>query len=104
MTALQRKAIAAVRAWATSQGMKVQEIRHIHPRAYVIGRVAPMCLIVAVPWQDSEPQCMDFDRRNPLSIIHTFDGSLQAGDWCAAGYIVTSGGSETVAVRFEVTA
>lgn len=100
---LQRKARAAVRAWAEQQGKTVQSVRHVHPRAYVIGRTAPGDLIVAVPWQDSAPQCRDFDRRNPLSSIYLFDDDLKAGDWCATGYIVTATSGETVAVRFEVT-
>jgi hypothetical protein len=101
---LQRKAIAAVRAWAVRQGKKVKAVKHVHPRVYVIGRTAPGCLIVSRPWQDSAPQCRGFDRRNPLSSIYLFDGDLNAGDWCATGYIVTSTTGETVAVRFDVTA
>lgn len=101
---LQRKASAAVRCWAQGKGKTVQAVKHVHPRAYVIGRTAPGCLIVCVPWQDSEPQCRDFDRRNPMSSIYLFDDDLKAGDWCATGYIVTPGACETVAVRFEGTA
>ena len=72
-----------------------------YPRAYVVGRAAPLCLVVTRPWQDAEPQCQEFDRKHPLSVLHTFDPALDAGMWCATAYVVRAGCSETVAVRFD---
>lgn len=101
MTKLKREASAAVKAWAESKGLKlISKPRHVYPRAFVVGYAAPLCLIVSVPWQDAEPQCRDFDRRNPLKTIHTFDASLKAGDWCAVAYVCASGRQECIAVPF----
>lgn len=101
-TALKKAATDAVRAWCKKNGTPAKSIRHIHPRAYVIGKPAPLCLVVAMPWQDSEPQCQASNKRNPLDIIHTFDHSLDAGDWCATAYVVRDGIQETVAVPINV--
>ena len=99
MTTKLRKAAAdAVRQWCKKTGKPATSVRHVHPRAYVVGKAAPLCLIVAVPWQDSEPQCQDFDRRNPIRMIWKFDDSLQAGMWCATAYVVTGTCGENVAV------
>ncbi len=103
MTSKLKKAAAdAVRAWCEKNGGPVKSVHHIHPRCYVVGRAAPLCLIVAKPWQDSEAQCKDFDRRNPLDTLRTFDDALDAGMWCATAYVVREGCQETVAVRFDV--
>jgi len=98
---LKKAAEAAVRVWCKKNGGEAQEVRHIHPRAYVIGRAASMCLVVSVPWQDSEPQCQGFDRKHPINVLHRFDESLDAGMWCATAYVVAEGCSEAVAVPFD---
>lgn len=97
---LKKAATAAVANWCKKAKKPAITIRHVHPRAYVIGRAAPRCLVVAVPWQDSEPQLRDFDRAHPLQVIHTFDDALDAGQWCATAYVVRDGIQETVAVSF----
>ena len=98
---LKKAAIRAVRKWCEENGYQAKEIRHVHPRAFVIGKAAPKCLIVSRPWQDSEPQCQEFDKANPLDIIRTFDHRLDAGMWCATAYVVTDFGGDTVAIRFK---
>lgn len=98
---LKRAAAAAVRAWCKKNGKPAKAVRHVYPRAYVVGRAAPLCLVVTRPWQDAEPQCQEFDRKHPLSVLHTFDQALDAGMWCATAYVVRAGCSETVAVRFD---
>jgi hypothetical protein len=98
---LKKAAEAAVRAWCKKYGNPAEVVRHIHPRAYVVGRAAPMCLVVTRPWQDSEPQCKDRDREYPLDVLHTFDAKLDAGMWCATAYVVRGGVQETVAVPFD---
>ena len=100
-TKLKKAAAAAVRDWCKKNGKPAKAIRHVHPRAYVIGRAAPLCLVVTAPWQDSEPQCRDFDKQNPLSILRTFDAKLDAGMWCATAYVISDGCGETVAVQFD---
>ena len=92
-------ASAAVLRWCKARELRLTEKpTHIHARAYVVGRAAPSCLIVAVPWVDSAPQCQKFNRENPLGLVYQFDESLQAGDWCTTAYIVHAGGGESVAI------
>jgi hypothetical protein len=98
-TKLQRAASAAVKAWCKQARIKLTgDVRHVHPRSYVVGRVAPSCLIVAECWADSEPQMLESTRQHPLTMVHTFDPSLNAGDWCITAYISTPGTGERVAV------
>ena len=93
------RAVKAIKKWCRAHKLKlVSEPRHVHPVAYVIGYAAPKCLVVAVPWIDSEPQCRDFDKQNPLTTIHTFDDSLRPGDWCYTAYVCHSGMQEHVAI------
>ena len=98
---LKKSAADAVRAWCKKQGAPADAVRHVYPRAYVVGYAAPLCLVVARPSQDAEPQCREFDRMYPLAVVRTFDPALDAGMWCAIAYVVRSGCSETVAVRFD---
>lgn len=99
MTALHRLSSAAVVAWCRRQGMKLLcAPRHVHPRTYIIGSVAPGCIIVAAPWFDSEPHLRDWDRDSPLATVRKFDASLKAGDWCITAYVCRSGSQEHVAV------
>lgn len=98
---LKKAAADAVRAWCKKTGAAATSVHHIHPRAVVIGRASPRCLIVSRPWQDSEPHLQEFDRAHPLDVLHTFDAALDAGMWCATAYVVRCGVQETVAVRFD---
>lgn len=100
-----REARAAVKAWCKKRKIKlVGDVRHVHPRCYVIGRAAPLCLIVAECWADSEPHMRKFDNDNPLSTVHTFDESLKAGDWCVCAYISTAGAGQRVAIALPEAA
>ena len=103
MTSKLKKAAAdAVRAWCKKNLTPALSIRHVFPRCFVLGKTAPMCLVVSCPWQDAEPQCKASDKRYPLTILHTFDPALDAGMWCAVAYVVREGRGESVAVRFDV--
>ena len=100
---LNEKVAKAVTKWIRSQKRKVVGApRHIHPRAYVVGYAAPLCLIVAEPWVDSEPQCRAFKKANPFVMLHTFDRTLKAGDWCSTAYVCHGGIQETVAIHVVV--
>ncbi len=93
----------AIKKWCRANKMKVEgELRHIHPRAYVVGYAAPCCLVLAVPWADSEPQCREFDKENPLKTVHTFDNTLMPGNWCSTAYVCHGGTQETVAIHLVV--
>ncbi len=72
-------------------------LRHVYPRAFVIGHCAPGCLVVAVPWLDSEPQCREFDRLAALKTVRVFDAALKAGDWCAVAYASSEHVGELIA-------
>jgi len=100
-TKLKTAAADAVRAWCKRQGRPATTVRHVFPRAYIIGRAAPMCMVVSCPWQDAEPQCQEFCRGNPLAVLHNFESGLEAGRWCAVAYVVRGDVSETVAVHFD---
>lgn len=95
-----KKAIIAFMEKETSR--VVTGVRHIYPRAYVLSRCAPSCLLIACPPQDAEPQIKRLhDKRNfdGGEICRLFDESLQAGDWCSVAYVSSSGIGETVAVK-----
>lgn len=94
LTKQQREAWGAVARWLAARGVEFKSISHIHPRAYVIGRTAPRCLVVARCWADSEPLCRDMTRENPLMSTNEFDDSLNAGDWCITAYVVEAGGCQ----------
>ncbi len=98
-TKLNERAANAIKKWCQAKKLKlIRPPNHIHPRAYVIGKAAPGCLVVAAPWVDSEPQCQEFDKANPLTTIHRFDASLKAGDWCTTAYVCHGGTQETIAI------
>ena len=102
MTKHEFEARQLIGKWLAKNKIKlVRKMRHVHPRCYVVGHAAPLCLIVASPWMDSEPQCKAFNAPNPLNMVHTFDKNLKAGDWCAVAYISVSGRSEHVAAKWE---
>ncbi len=87
--------------WLAKQKISPKgKLRHVHPRCYVV-HAASRVLIVARPWMDSEPQLQDFNRANPLDVVHTYDDSLKPGDWCATAYVITVNASEIVAVAWR---
>ena len=87
-------AARAITAWCERNELApIKPLRHVHRLAYVVGHAAPLCLVVALPWPDSEPQTAYFDRRHPLKMVHKFDKSLKAGDWCSVAYVTYGGGS-----------
>jgi hypothetical protein len=98
-TKLQREAVAAVKAWCKKNREGVCAVRRVFPRSYVVGHAAPLCLIVAECWADSDPQVLEFNRKHPLATIYAFDPSLKAGDWCITAYISTPGMGERIAIR-----
>jgi len=94
------KVAKAIKKWCRARKLTLsQEPCHIHARAYVVGYAAPQCLVVAVPWVDSEPQLRSFDKENPLTTLNTFDVSLMPGDWCSTAYVCYEGVQETVAIQ-----
>jgi hypothetical protein len=96
---LNERVAKAVRKWCKAKKMKLVDMpRHVHARAYVVGKVSAFTLVVSAPWVDSEPQCQTNDKERPLSLINTFDESLEAGDWCSTAYVVHGGVQETVAI------
>ena len=102
MTKQQREAVAAVKAWCKKNKLKLlSPPRHVHPRAYVVGHAAPMCLIVAECWADSESQLRQWNRKHPLRTVNEFDSSLKAGDWCITAYITTAGHSQPIAIPLK---
>jgi hypothetical protein len=91
-------ATRTIRAWVKAHNTPRFTLRHVFPLAYVIGYAAPRCLVVAVPWFDSEPQCADFDRAHPLKTLRRFEDTLRPGDWCHVAYVAVKSGGESVAV------
>jgi len=88
-----------VRRWLKQQKVAVVGLSHIHHRAYVIARPAPMCLVVAVPWMDMEPQLRALGIDSGVNVVRRFDDALRAGDWCATAYVQTATCGESVAVK-----
>lgn len=98
-TNLHKRTIKAVKAWCQSENIElIEQPRHVYPRAYVVGYASASCLVVAVPWVDSEPQCQELDKANPLTAVYTFDKTLKAGDWCSLAYLCTAVYGGTVAI------
>lgn len=99
MTAHQRRVKAAAVAWMKKRGKRVTAVHHIYPRAYVIGRAAPGCLVAASPWMDAEKHMAAWVSANPLNTVHLFDEGLVAGGWCSLAYVVTTEGcQQTIAI------
>lgn len=102
MTAREKRTRARLTAFARKHlREKVQGVRHVHPLGYVIGYAGPMCLVVALPWMDSEPQMREWDQQNGVSLVRRFAPSLKPGDWCAVGYVYTATSGERVAVEAQ---
>lgn len=103
MTNLEKLTIKAIAEWCKSRNLKpVGKMRHIFPRAYVLGRSASRCILIATPPADAEPQV---NRVNEImhadgsTAVNLFDDSLRAGDWCSVAYVCFSGGQQRVAVK-----
>lgn len=95
MNAQQKKAKAALMAFAKSKGHTVLKISHVHAHAFFIGYAAAACGIFKINWLESEPQCAERNRKYPYEIIHNyqgkyFDENLKEGDACYYGYMSTS--------------
>lgn len=103
VTKLERLTIKAIKNWCIEQDMKPTEpLCHIYPRAYVLGRPAGSCLLVALPLVDAEPQVKKMRKAmtsDGSTIIHLFDSILKAGDWCSVAYVCFNGRQERVAVK-----
>ena len=98
------EAVKAVESWCAKNKIKlISKPRHVFPRSYVIGHAAVQCLVVAECWADKEPGPATVDklfgrRQNALNLVHVFDKSLQAGDWCITAYVSTIGSGQPVAI------
>lgn len=102
MTKLEMLTKKAVIEFAKKAGRDVTGVRHIYPRAYVLGRAAPMCLLVACPPQDAEPHMKELKKMREFdgsTTLMTFDDSLKAGDWCSVAYVSSPGIGESIAVK-----
>ena len=103
MTNLEKMTKKAIIAFIEKKTSRVVTgVRHIYPRAYVLSRCAPSCLLIACPPQDAEPQLKELHKSRDFDGGHMcrlFDESLHAGDWCSVAYVSSSGIGETVAVK-----
>ncbi len=101
-TKLEKESVLAVEDWCKKQKIKLEcKPNHVHPRSYVIGLAAPKGLIVARCWADSEPHLKEWDEKYPLQVIHNFDKSLKAGDWCITAYVITKTSGESIAIPIK---
>ena len=96
-----KEAKAAVLNWCRKHKVKlIAPPNHIHPRTFVVGYAAARLLIVRRCWQDSEPQCREWDKKYPLETVHEFDESLKEGDWCITAYIQTDSYGQPIAIPY----
>lgn len=96
-----QKAKAVVTAWLAKnrKQWKVLSISHVYPCCYVIGYAAPLRLVVARPWMDSEPHMATFDMNSPIETSNDFETSLKPGDWCISAYVMAKGRGTVVFVK-----
>lgn len=101
LTKAQREARDAVRKWWTKhrKSYPVQDIRHVHAHAYVVGYAAPGCLVVACDGMESEPHMREWTAKSPLSTVHQFEDGIKPGEWVYFAYVATQSSSEHCAVR-----
>ena len=104
MTKLEKATINAIKSWCENNidDCKVRSIRHVHPRAYVLGRVASCCIAVATPPMDAEPQIRKvkyLTGADGSNTVNLFDGSLKTGSWCSMARVRTDGFSQSVAIK-----
>jgi len=102
MTNLERLTIKAITEWCKKNDMHpTQRLRHIHPRAYVLGKAASQCLLIATPLIDAEQQVKksrEIMGADGSTTVHTFDKNLRVGDWCSVAYVCINGRQEQVAI------
>ena len=98
MTKLQIETKKAIRVWCKKNDIKVKGIRHIFPRAYILAKPAPACIIIATPWQDAE-KLIRSKKYSSFNTIHQFEDGLEVGDWCSVAYVVRSGIQSQIAVK-----
>lgn len=93
MTKLEQATSLAIRKWCEAQGLTVKKLGIIYPRAYVVARPAPLCLIIARPPMDNTvPYWRELNRghvSDGSATCHTFDEDLKVGDWCSIAYVLT---------------
>ena len=106
MTALKRRCIAAVKKFCASKKYVLErEPCHVIPRAYVVCRMAPGALAVAIPNVDAAPMVRAFEKEPRMwggTTMHgdCFDTDLIAGDWCTVAYVcVKDRGQWHVAIK-----
>ena len=97
MTKLEILTKKAIKKWCKDNDIEVNCVRHIYPRAYIIAKTAPSCIVVATPWQDSENHIRD-KKYSSFNTIRTFDDSLNVGDWCGVAYVCRIGIQDNVAI------
>jgi len=103
MTKLQKATKEAMQKWFSKQGHEiVGRIRHIYPRAYIIAKPAPLCIVVMTPYQDAEKHMRNKKYRS-ATIIHSFEEGLEAGDWCSLAYVSRKGISQSYAIKCVVS-
>lgn len=100
-SALQRRVEIAIRAWhhehKSDQWDEARGVSHIYPRAYVLAKLAPQCVILAIPECDAEPQ-LQGPTYFGFQWCRRFDDSLVTGGWCSVAYLSTDGCGEHVAI------
>lgn len=103
MPEYQKEAVSLIKAWLKKQKIKpIKALRHVYPRAYVLGKAGSSCITVVRPWVDAEKHLMQETKTNrAIDTITTFDPRLRAGDWCATAYVCHGGIQESVAVSWE---
>ena len=66
-------------SWCKKNEIKEKEIKkilHIHLHCYVVGFVAPACLVVARPWIESAEHLKRFDKENPTNLKIRLDPAI----------------------------
>ena len=103
VTNLEKKCRKELMAYVKEHEGDVESVSHVHPRAFVVGRAAACCLVVAYPHLDSTPLILSMNKGilkdDGLNIIRMFDPELTQGDWCTIGYVCRYGCQETVAIK-----
>ncbi len=103
MNKQEKEARTLIENWLKKQNIAIiKPLRHVYPRAYVVGHAASACLVIARPWVDAEDHLKSAVKLSRgLDTIHNFDDKLKAGMWCASAYICREDVQETVAVAWE---
>lgn len=103
MTKLEQMTKKAIIAFVQKETSRiVTGVRHIFPRAYVLSRCAPRCLLITCPPQDCEAHLKNLHKSRDFDgghICRLFDDSLKAGDWVSVAYVSSAGIGEIVAIK-----